>query len=341
MKKPPLPPPTLQRVAKPIKVVPSAEQLGLDDDYCVQRQIGGRSQALALVKTFLEKRGQQYTKKMSSPTTAFESCSRLSPYITFGCISMREVFHAVAAKERELFSLSVTQKNTWPGSLRSFSSRLRWHCHFIQKLEDQPSMEFVALHPAHHGIRPRQYNQHFLNAWKTGHTGFPMIDACMRCLMVTGWLNFRMRAMLISFASHHLWLHWQEPALHLARLFTDYEPGIHYSQIQMQSGSTGINTIRIYNPIKQGIEQDPNGKFIRAWIPELENVPDEFIHTPWDMDQPPCDYPAPIIDEGLSRKAAADILYGLKKGQGYRDAAQKIVEKHTGRKKAIPSAVEF
>ncbi|ORU77534.1 hypothetical protein ACC55_02735, partial [Francisella tularensis subsp. holarctica] len=66
----------------------------------------------------------------------------------------------------------------------------------------------------------------------------------------------------------------------LAGLFTDYEPGIHYSQVQMQSGTTGINSIRIYNPIKQSIDQYPNGEFIRRWLPELENVSNENIHTP-------------------------------------------------------------
>ncbi|MDE5037666.1 FAD-binding domain-containing protein, partial [Francisella tularensis] len=85
-------------------------------------------------------------------------------------------------------------------------------------------------------------------------------------------LNFRMRAMLMSFASYHLWLDWRVTSLYLAGLFTDYVPGIHYSQVQMQSGTTGIISIRIYNPSKQSIDQYPNGEFIRRWLPELENV---------------------------------------------------------------------
>ncbi len=90
--------------------------------------------------------------------------------------------------------------------------------------------------------------------------GYPFLDACMRSLRATGWLNFRMRAMVMSFASYNLWLPWRATGLHLARMFTDYEPGIHWSQVQMQSGTTGINTIRIYNVVKQGYDQDPRGR---------------------------------------------------------------------------------
>jgi deoxyribodipyrimidine photo-lyase len=143
-----------------------------------------------------------------------------------------------------------------------------------------------------------------------------------------------MRAMLISFASHHLWLHWQQTALVLARLFTDYEPGIHYSQIQMQSGTTGINAIRIYNPIKQSIEKDPKGLFIRRWVPELKTCPTEYVHTPWECEQS-FDYPAPIIEESIGRQHAAKTLYGLRKQSDFKQAAKKIVKKHASRQKPI------
>ena len=101
-------------------------------------------------------------------------------------------------------------------------------CHFIQKLEDQPRIEFENMHSLYNDLRESDFNKEFFNAWKHGKTGYPLIDACMRCLIATGWLNFRMRAMLMSFASYNLWLHWRETGLYLDRLFTDYEPGIHY-----------------------------------------------------------------------------------------------------------------
>ena len=103
----------------------------------------------------------------------------------------------------------------------------------------------------------------------------------MRSLATTGWLNFRMRAMVTAVASYHLRLNWKELGNHLARHFTDYEPGIHWPKIQMQSGTTGINAIRIFSPIKQAYDQDPDGRFVRDWIPELAQIEDAFVHEPW------------------------------------------------------------
>ncbi len=159
-----------------------------------------------------------------------------------------------------------------------------------------------------------------------------MIDACMRALSATGWINFRMRAMLMSFASYHLWLDWKAPALHLARLFTDYEPGIHYSQCQMQSGTTGINTIRAYNPIKQSMDHDPEGQFIRKWIPELADYSAQSIHQPWILPHKLNGYPLPIVDEKHARKQAMQQIYALRRGDGFFNEAQAIVKQHGSRK---------
>jgi deoxyribodipyrimidine photo-lyase len=234
--------------------------------------------------------------------------------------------------------MKIDERGKWPSALRSFGGRLRWHCHFIQKLEDEPSIEFENMHPLYNGLRENDFDDNFFNAWKLGRTGFPMIDACMRALITTGWINFRMRAMLMSFASYHLWLHWRRPALHLAKLFTDYEPGIHYSQTQMQSGTTGINSIRIYNPIKQGVDQDPKGSFIREWIPELRSHPAETIHTPWTCPSNLGDYPIPIVEEKSARKTAADNVYGLRKVGRHKQVAREIVEKHGSRKSGLISS---
>ncbi|MFM8525615.1 MAG: FAD-binding domain-containing protein [Cyanobacteriota bacterium] len=304
--------------------LPSAAALDLAPDPCPERQPGGRTQGLSLLESFLEGRGRRYRKELSSPLTAYRSCSRLSPHLAWGTLSLREV---VQANRRH------------PGSRSGFDERLHWHCHFIQKLESQPSLESVELHPLTAGLRASHPER--LQAWAQGRTGLPFVDACMRALISTGWLNFRMRAMVMSVASYHLWLPWQDSGLVLARLFVDYEPGIHWSQCQMQSGTTGINTIRLYNPIKQGQDHDPEGVFIRRWVPELAAVPAVHLHEPWTMgaavqERVGCvlgeHYPLPVVEPALAAREARDRIWALRKAPGFREQAQEIVRQHGSRR---------
>lgn len=333
-----LPPAALQAVAGDWPThIPSAKELDLAPDPCPHRQTGGRAEALKTLDSFLNERGREYRYQMSSPVTAFDASSRLSPHLTWGTISMREVAQASWARMRDLKLSDAHDTKSWRASMISFSGRQHWHCHFMQKLEDEPRIEFENLHRAYNGIRPDTADAARLEAWSSGNTGFPFIDACMRALNSHGWINFRMRAMLMSFASYHLWLPWRESGLHLARKFVDYEPGIHWSQVQMQSGTTGINTMRIYNPVKQGHDQDPAGIFVRAFVPELNAVPDAFLQEPWlwpnAVDLP---YPAPIVDNAKAAKAARDALYVIRKSPTHKAAARKIVDKHGSRKTGMP-----
>ena len=317
------------------EIIPSAKQLGLKNDGIEVVQKGGRDEGLKLLESFLNKKGQNYSMEMSSPLTAPASSSRLSTHIAFGTISIKEIVQKTNKRKKEIKKLSKDEKKNWPRSINTFSSRLRWHCHFIQKLEDQPDIEFKNMHSSYDKLRNEKNNEHFFESWKNGLTGYPMVDACMRSLIKTGWLNFRMRAMLMSFASYHLWLPWQKTSKYLATLFTDYEPGIHYSQSQMQSGTTGINAIRIYNPIKQGIDHDPDGIFIKKWVHELQNLPKDFIHMPWENINHIKEYNLPIVEETLARKAAASKIYKLRKEQSHKIESNKIFIKHGSRKPRV------
>ncbi len=217
--------------------------------------------------------------------------------------------------------------------MSSFNSRLHWRDHFIQKLEDEPEIEFRSFAAAYDGIRTQPTQPDWLDSWATGNTGYPLIDACMRALDATGWINFRMRALLVSFACFDLWLDWRPVGTHLARLFVDYEPGIHWSQLQMQAGTTGINTLRIYNPTKQAIDQDPDGTFIRRWVPELRDVPTPWIHQPWTL--PGSGFPPPIVDHTAAANEAKAIMYAIRKQPETRAQADAVQHKHGSRSSPV------
>jgi deoxyribodipyrimidine photo-lyase len=320
--------------------MPEPHDLGLAPDGCHARQIGGREAGLVALESFLFERGRDYRRAMSSPLAGAEACSRVSPYLAWGALSMREVTQLTWARMRDLRGESSPAARAYRASLTSFNGRLHWHCHFMQKLESAPRIETVELHPATRGLRPVSADPSLLAAWANGATGYPFLDACMRSLAATGWLNFRMRAMVMSFASYNLWLPWRETGLHLARQFTDYEPGIHWPQVQMQSGTTGINTIRIYNVVKQGHDQDPDGVFVRRWLPELADVPDAVLHEPWTWDGAGTvignTYPARIVDLAASTKAAKDRIYGVRSSKAFHAAADAIQEKHGSRRSGMP-----
>ncbi|WP_310556752.1 deoxyribodipyrimidine photo-lyase [Flavobacterium sp.] len=289
-------------------------------------QQGGENLAWRYLDSFVKTRYVNYSKHISKPALSRKGCSRLSPYLTYGNISMRAIYqytnqHYEASKNKR--------------AILNFVSRLHWHCHFIQKFEDECRMEFENVNRAY-DVLVKPKNEAYIKAWQEGKTGIPIVDACMRCVVATGYINFRMRAMVVSFFTFNLWQDWRE--LHfLARQFLDYEPGIHYPQLQMQSGTTGINTIRIYSPIKNSEEHDSEGVFIKQWLPELSEIPISLLHEPWKMNpieqqfyncEIGKDYPAPIVNIEETRKYASDIVWSFRKKEEVKEEGKRILNKH-------------
>ena len=311
---------------------PKAKELGLQPDGIEQLQSPGRKAGLDALHSFLYERGEHYRTNMSSPVTGESGCSRLSPHLTYGTVSMREIYQAAQRRTAELAKMSKDERGSWRSAMSAFIGRLHWHCHFTQKLELEPELEWLPMARAYKGLRDEGDNAERLRAYETGQTGYPFVDACLRYLRATGWINFRMRAMLMSFASYDLWLPWQKSGNVLARLFTDYEPGIHWPQTQMQSGVTGINAIRVYSPVKQGLDQDPTGEFTRQWVPEVAHLDDKLLQTPW-LTEEALGYPPPMVEHRAAIAESKNKIWAIRKTAAAKEEAEEVYKKHGSRRR--------
>ena len=296
---------------------------------------GGRAAAMDQLKRFggLNKLAA-YPGSVSSPNTAAEGCSRLSPYLSMGVLSDSEVLHHLQQVSLQAKNgakpIAASAAKAAENGMQFFAQRLYWRAGYLQLMESHPQIELHGEVEALVQARlPRpghgEYAAHhrFLQ-WAQGRTGVPMIDGAMRLLNATGWANFRLRGAVTSFALNELWLPHRAVALHLARAFLDFEPAIHYSQVAIHGGLLKGSRPLVYSATKQARDHDPKGEFIRKWVPELTHVPLEYLFEPWTMTESVqassqcwmgADYPQPLVDVKAAHLCAKTRVYALWNGQ--------------------------
>jgi deoxyribodipyrimidine photo-lyase len=258
----------------------------------------GTSAAREILAQFLNEKLDRYYWQLSYPGA--EVTSGLSPHIKFGAISIRECYQTAQR------ILKYTSDQRIERSCKQFISRLRWGSGFAQRFRYLPQLELRSLYSIF-DQDGWEFDEDLYEAWKTGQTGFPIIDAAARCLEATGgWmaLNFRSRALYSSFLSNLMNHDWRYGALHFMRHLIDGDCPIDHYQWAMQAGVTHCldkSWTRIYNPEQAAVDRcDPEGAFIKKWVPELAKIPAVQLGLPPRVKG----YPQPILNyrEARSRR---------------------------------------
>jgi len=267
-------------------------------------------QAARKLKSFMD--GPIYTYSDSRNMLCKDGTSFLSPYFRWGLLSKRQALHAAFnAKLNTDDFISMSNCDSWINEI-IWNDFFQAIMHFFPEVLDGPfrnSMQNLEWSDSEQNLQ----------LWKDGLTGYPVVDAGMRQLRNTGWMHNRARMITSSFLVKHLLINWQEGERWFYDLLIDGDPALNNGNWQWAAG-TGTDSVpyfRIFNPILQGKKYDPHGMYIRRWIPELSDVPDRFIHTPWLMtsvEQKSCHvqignhYPLPIVDHNAARLRALSVL---------------------------------
>jgi deoxyribodipyrimidine photo-lyase len=272
--------------------IPSLAELGIVAD---GKPIppAGTEAARQMLAEFLDQKVNRYYWQLSYPDA--EATTGISPHLKFGAISTRECVQIA-----QNWELSPKAER----SRKQLISRLRWGSGFAQRFRYLPQLELRSLYSVF-DEEGWEFDEDLYQSWQTGQTGFPIIDAAARCLQLTGgWkqLNFRSRAIYSSFLTNLLSMDWRLGALHFMRHLIDGDCPIDHYQWAMQAGVTHCvdkSWTRIYNPEQVAVDRcDPEGRFIKRWVPEVEHLPPELLGAP-----PPLrNYPAPILSYRQARQ---------------------------------------
>ena len=248
-------------------------------------------EAMAALHAYLKRLPfAHYRRDMWLPGPDARASSRLSVYLACGALAGDRAIHETMAIMQNCDRRAV-------GAYKQFLSRLTWRQSFIQTLEDN-----IAAFPWAPMRNERPDDADLMQAWFEGRTGYPLVDAAMQDLASKGWVNFRLRQVVNSFALDLLDLDMHKVGVALGSLFDDYCPGIHWPQIGLQAGMAQNRGPRVINPVKQAKELDPHGTYVRSVLPYLTDIPDSHIHEPWI--HPKYTGPDPIIDHARAARAA-------------------------------------
>ncbi|MER3417209.1 MAG: deoxyribodipyrimidine photolyase [Gemmataceae bacterium] len=242
--------------------------------------------------------------------------SRLSPHLHFGEISPRQVWHALRN------ALGAKKDGSYAKAVECYSRQLGWREFAYYLLYHFPH---TADEPLKESFRrfPWRTEARWLRAWQRGRTGYPIVDAGMRQLWHTGWMHNRVRMVVASFLVKDLLISWREGAAWFWDTLVDADLANNTLGWQWAAGcgSDAVPYFRIFNPVRQGERFDPNGDYVRRWVPELARLPIRWLHRPWEAPasvlreagiELGVTYPRPIVDHSLARQRALEALQKMR-----------------------------
>ncbi len=275
----------------------------------------GAAAARRRLAQFLSERGSGYRTSRDFLASDPDDDTRggwsfMSPYFRFGLISPRQAYWAA----RDAYTALDTPQGR--ESIEHYVSELVWREFYAHILWHFPHALRRSFRPAFDAL-PWRAAPGDLQAWKDGLTGYPVVDAALRQLQTMGWMPNRARMIVASFLSKDLLVDWRAGELHFMQWLIDGDPAQNNGGWQWAAG-TGTDAqpyFRVFNPVMQSQKFDPDGAYIRRWLPELRDVPAAFIHAPWTMPTPPRDYPAPLVDHHHARDRALAAFAAIKAAQ--------------------------